>query len=166
MSTTRKVQIFEACVLSSLSCGLRTAHVGVVARRRIDGFHARSLCKILGVAHAYYSMVSNVEVFQKANQRPFSEMLLEHQKVFVGNIACGSSGPIRFSTFFPGILDSVDSSIERRRGRPRQTWTSELSKLALAVAGSRDRLIYMLLGDASLARWRSVVQAHCRRQVC
>ena len=52
LSRARKLGIFESCVLSVLVYGSKTAWFGAVARRRLDGFHARCLRKNMGMPPA------------------------------------------------------------------------------------------------------------------
>ena len=164
LSISKKIRIFDACVLSSLGYSLKTTWFGVAARRRMDGFHARCLRKILGIPHAYYSRVSNAEVLRRADRQPFSTLLLEQQLLFFGGIASGDAGPIRDTMLVPGSLELVDSNAPRRCGRPRHTWAGEVLNRAVLAAGGAGNLQSILIDEPSLAKWRTVVRAHCRRQ--
>ena len=59
LSTSRKIVIFDACVMSKLLYALYTACLNQAERRRIDGFHARCLRTILKVAP--FSLLSSNE---------------------------------------------------------------------------------------------------------
>ena len=59
LSQAWKVRIFEACILSKLVYGLVTAVLNKLERRRLDGFQARCIRRILKVPPSYYSRISN-----------------------------------------------------------------------------------------------------------
>ena len=162
----RKLEIFEACVISTLMYGLRTSWFNKAARRRLDGFQARCLRKILRVPPSFYSRVPNSEVLRRADALPLSAKLLEQQLLFFGDAACRSPGPIRNCIFEPGTLNVVDETLPRRTGRPRNTWAGEVMKHSLKVAGGMHSLKRILLTERSIPEWRALVVAHCRRQPC
>ena len=68
LSRTRKLRIFNACIVSKLMYSLFAGCLNKCERRRLDGFHARCLRKIYRVPPAYVSRVSNAAVFAMAGQ--------------------------------------------------------------------------------------------------
>jgi len=164
LTLRRKLQIYEACVLSTLMYGLRTTWFNIAERRRLDGFQARCLRKILGIPHSYYSRVPNFDVLRRAEHRPLSIKLLEQQLIFFGDAVCRNSGPIRNSIFESGTLRLVDGTLPRRQGRPRNTWAGEVRKHAVSIAGGMNNLGRILLTERDIQEWRALVRAHCRRQ--
>ena len=64
-----KVRIYDACVVSSLTCGLQTAWPPVAARRRLDGFHAKCLRRICNIPPSFISHVSNADVLRSSHTR-------------------------------------------------------------------------------------------------
>ena len=98
LSVRRKVAVFEACVVSKLLYGLTSACLNKCEKRRIDGFQARCLRKIMKVAPAYWSRVSNQTVLARASSRPVSQQLLKHQLIYFGRIASRNpTDPVRDS---------------------------------------------------------------------
>ena len=58
----KKIEIFNACICSKLAYGLSTSIFTAKEIRRLDGFHARCLRKILKIAPSFYSHISNKTV--------------------------------------------------------------------------------------------------------
>ena len=103
--------------------------LGRVARRKLDGFHARCVRIILRIAPSYYSRVSNADVLKQMRAPTLSSMVLEQQLGYFGKLArrpssCGVRGII-----FQDDLSLKTFSVARRRGRPRLEWGNELFKV-------------------------------------
>jgi len=81
LGVQRKIRIFDACVVSKLLYGLQSACFNQAERRRLDGFYARSLRKILRLPPAYYRRVSNDIVLARARE-PLSARLLQQQMMY------------------------------------------------------------------------------------
>ena len=74
-------------------------------------------------------MVSIVSVFVRFM------ILLQRQLLLFGRIArMSNSAPMRHLVFLPHSLDLVKFS-NRRQGRPRNSWASEVHKRSLQIAG-------------------------------
>ena len=141
ISTRRKVQIFDACILAKLLYGLHVAWLNQTERRRLDGFHARCIRCILKIAPSYYSRVSNVTVWQRARTQCLSKRLLQQQLHYFWKLTVASSEhPCREYVFEDGATDLRRLSGIRRVGRPRMEWATEVHKHAVKVAGSQERL--------------------------
>ena len=150
-------RVYEACVLSRLLYGLQAAWLLKDARRRLDGFHAKCVRQILGIAPSYYSRVSNETVLKEMGAEQLSKTLHQRQLDYFGELARRPAAcPVR-CLIFNEDLSAKESSANRRRGRPRLTWSSEVRKLACQVAGSVDEMQAMVL-DKSV--WRAAVRAH------
>ena len=165
MSRRRKIQIFNACIVSKLLYSLFAACLNKAERQRLDAFQNRCLRRICRIPHAYYSRVSNAAVLNVAGQDKLSTHLARRQLVFMGQLARRpGSDPVRRSVFEPGTLDLRKLAGARRRGRPRQTWGHLVWKNALEVAGSHARLADYFRQDGGAAReWERAVKAwpHC-----
>ena len=77
-TTIKKSRIFEsfqALVTSKLMYSLNAAWLNKAERRRLDGFHARRLRKMLHIPPAFLTHISNKEVFQHAGQQPYTVQL-------------------------------------------------------------------------------------------
>ena len=105
-------------------------------RRRLDGFYARCLRRILRIPAAYYSRVSNQTVFGRAGVVPLTRQLARQQMLLLGQVArAPANDPLRRDTFVSDSLQLRISQYIRRVGRPRQNWTEELLKLGSQVFG-------------------------------
>ena len=124
---TRKVQMFNQCVVSGLLHGLGSAVLGKSNRRKLDGFQAGCLRQILHIPHAYYSRVSNRVVLERLHQKPLSEGLRhEQQKYKVELLQRELADPVRSAIFSQTGPDPRPLARKRRVGRPRLTWTASV----------------------------------------
>ena len=160
LSTRRKVQIFNSCVVSILMYGLRTTWLGVAERRRLDGFQARCLRKILKVPAAFISRVSNEAVRRQAATKPLSSELLKQQFQTFGSIAIRWNDPLRESIFVRGTITLIETQGVGRQGRPRHTWADQIKREAVKLAGSEARLEEILIQGSDLKIWNTLVSEH------
>ena len=91
VSRRDKVRYFEALVLSRLAYGLSTQWLVLAQRRRLDGFAARCLRRVLGIPPAFISRV-NASVFARAGVLRFSHQLLKQQLHFFGKVTLSPEG--------------------------------------------------------------------------
>ena len=77
INRTRKLQIYKGCVESTLMYGLHTCWLNKSQRRRLDGFQARCLRRLLGILPSFLSHVPNKDVLSAAGTAPLSTTLLE-----------------------------------------------------------------------------------------
>ena len=75
----RKLEIFNACVISKLTYNLHAIWLKSAERRHLDAFHVRCLRKIMKIPHAYLSHVTNQEVLRQARTHSISVTILERQ---------------------------------------------------------------------------------------
>ena len=154
--------MFNGCVVGKLLYCLHVAWLNVGELRRLDAFQAKCLRKITGISHSYWSRISNHEVRKTAGCAALSNVLKERQLLLMGKIARKPAGdPLRscvFSrdTYTPRVIDA------RRQGRPRKTWTREVYRESLQIAGSEQSLS-ALWQDSRQAKtdWRQKVRDHC-----
>jgi hypothetical protein len=107
-----------------------------LVRTRLDGFHCRCLRRILRIPAAYYSRVSNQEVWKRAGQECFSEGIARDQLLFLGKILAPNAVPaLKQSAFHVGTAPKTQQFI-RKVGRPRQTWVEQTLALATMMLGS------------------------------
>ena len=125
-----KLRYFDCFVLARLSYGLSSTWLVSAQRRRLDGFHARCLRRILRIPAAYISRVSNEEVRQRAGVIPLSETILKRQLYLLRKVAISPQGdPLREDTFRESSILPQAGRYVRKIGRPRQEWCSELLKV-------------------------------------
>ena len=107
-------------------------------RRRMDGFQARCLRRIMRIPNAYYSRISNKTVLERACLRPISERVLEQQMLTMGRIARGDLGAqVRNALLQQDSIQLTPLSGTRRVGRPRLTWRETVHKHCVQAAGRR-----------------------------
>ena len=84
----KKLDIFSACVISRLLYSLHTAWLRKAELRKIDGFQAKCLRKILGIQHAFYSHVRDETILQEADCSKLSTIIQRQQLLLLGRVAC------------------------------------------------------------------------------
>lgn len=83
----RKLEVFQACVVSKSMHSLHTAWLNKAERQCLDAFQARCLRRILKIPPSYVSRVSNETVLSIAGGCPLSHTLLQSQLLFYGHVA-------------------------------------------------------------------------------
>jgi len=163
IAKARKMTIFKACVLQRLLYCLDTTWLTASALRKLDGFQARCLRKILGIQHAYWSHVSNASVLQQAQEWPLSVVLKHRQLKLFGRIArMSNTSPLRQVTFESSSVEAKVWPGTKRRGRPRDAWAPCVRAFALQAAGGETELAGMLVNTAdAAARWSSAIRKYC-----
>ena len=159
--TKRKLTIFDACILSKLMYGLSSAVLTKVDRKRLDAFHAGCTRKIIRVAPAYHSRVSNHTVFERARTKPASRLLLKPQLSYFGRLALkDQSDPMRRCIFENDSLEPRKLLSKRRVARPRLEWSTEIRKHALQMMGGEASLKAALQPNSRLSKWNHQVYAY------
>ena len=159
LTRDRKKMFFEAFVVSKLLYGLETTWLLKAERVRLDGFYARCLRKLLGVAPAFVSRVSNKIVLHRFGAQPLSLQLLGRQLLYYGRLA----GQTNTSLPRNVALEASDVTprfwnMRRCVGRPRLRWTCCVFAFAVQVAGgSVDELRQLLLQSPQQTEWRERV---------
>ena len=150
----RKVQLLNAFIFSKLQYGLALMWQVKAQLRRLDGFHARCLRRVLGIPPAFISRISNQVVFQTAKSKPLSEQLLHRQLLIIGRAARAPvDHPIRLDTFVGDGLAPQVGRFVRKVGRPRQEWTTEVLKAGSRKFGGAARF-EGLLRSTDEKQWR------------
>jgi hypothetical protein len=161
ISRRQKVRYLQSIIVSKLLYGLSSVWLVTAQRRRLDGFHARCLRRLLRIPASYVSRVSNAEVLVRAGVRPLSEQLLLQQLCLFGKAARASEGsPMRVDTFRAGGIKPVIGHFIRKRGRPRQDWTNELLKVARNVARASGTTLEGLIENE--VNWKTAVHRFCQ----
>ena len=166
ITVQRKVQIFEAVVLSKLLCSLEALTFNKAMLQKLDAFQGRCLRRLTRIPHSMISHVTNASVLWKAGAQRLSNRLLERQLRLFGRVACmPASSPLRTVTFEECQALPLERSCPRRRGRPKMTWSKQVHALALRVAGnSQEALDQMLMSPSDLQKWYAQVKAFCASQ--
>ena len=84
---------------------------------------------MLGIPAAYYSRVSNNQVFDKAGVLPLTDQVLQRQLVLLGKAARSPSDSlVRRCVFIDDSLCPQVGRFVRRVGRPRFDWASQVMR--------------------------------------
>jgi len=156
LSVARKLQIFQAVVLSRLLYGLSSAWLNVSEMRRLNGFQARCLRKALRIKPSYASRISNAIVLQRAGQTVLGRQLLRQQLLLYGRVARAlGSNVLRSLTFIPGTVQPATDRYVRRVGRPRNECAGMLQKESSKMSERWSTIIH------NQSMWRQAVLKYC-----
>ena len=130
LAASRKLQLFDACILSKLRYEISSAWLLKSDRRRLDGFQARCLRTILGILPSYVSRISNARVRQLAGQEIFSDTLQRLQLKLLDDVlhSPDRAAP-RDVAFVPGTETPRTATLVRKVGSPMQNWPEQLLAL-------------------------------------
>ena len=157
----RKIEIFNACVVTKLTYGLESAWLNKLECRRLDAYQNRCLRKICKVGPSYYSRVSNEEVLRLSGQTPLSHRLLMQQLHLYGRIArLPNEDPVRKSVLNTGDIQPKTAQFRRRQGRPRKCWARQVFNFALKAAQGLPELRRQLCTAAPTTLWKDTVQRY------
>ena len=145
----RRLELFNAIVLSRLKYGVASAWLSTSDLRRLDGFHASCLRSMLRIAPAYFSRVSNNTVREKVKQPPLSATIRALQLQLLGQVITNPDKHVLKEVAFHGeLLVPTTAAFVRRVGRPRQNWTEQLVGL-----------VKQSVGSLTLHRWTQVTSS-------
>ena len=164
LSKKRKLEIYNACIVSKLMYCLSTAWLNKSDLRKLDAFHVRCLRRLSGIKPSFISRVSNVEVLSQLKCQLLSCTLLQQQLNYISNLARQRQGHVlRDFLFEPNSIILRPREGVRKRGRPRKSWARELHWQALQIAGGSQNNLASLWADTPVARqrWQQAVRAHC-----
>ena len=137
--------------VSRLMYSLHTAWLCKADLRKIDAFQARCLRSILGIPHSFKSRVRNETVLQEAGTEKFSIILWRAQ--------LPREDVMRTCIFHDGTFQPRWHDGLRKRGRPKQTWPSEVLRMALDMCGDRLNLETIIWNQTSTV-WRHKVHTY------
>ena len=162
ISVAFKLIVFTSCVIQKLLYSLETAWLNKNTLRKLDGFYAKCLRSILKISPSYISRVTNHYVLQQFNVPPLSRVLLQRQLLLFGRIARMSNESVVRDSIFEHNNVAIKSNIHRKRGRPRNTWSNEVAKVAHEVAHDTD------LHEAvkNQMSWHKSVKSFCSVHPC
>jgi len=123
-------------------------------RRRVDGFYARCLRRILGISHSFYSRVSNKVVYERAGTIPLTQQLAKQQLNLLSTVARSAAGsPLRRNTFMGDSFQPTTTCIchyIRKVGRPPTNWTGSVLQEGSTHFGSQQALFNLI----SACQWQ------------
>ena len=125
----RKVQLFEALILSKLRYATASAWLLKAELRRLDGFQASCLRQILKVPSPYISRVSNKKILELSNAQKLSCTIQDQQQqLFEKVLSSPAKKQQRQATFIKDTAVPLTRRYVQRVGRPRQNWADECAK--------------------------------------
>ena len=107
--------------------------------------------------------MSNETVYQRAQTKQFSSILLQHQLVFFGKIAAGPHDALRALLLEKDSVTQVGPPGPRCRGRPRDTWISKMLVHASLAAGGETALATTLLKNYTDRSWKRQIHDYTTR---
>ena len=127
--------------------------------RRLDGFVARCLRRVLGIPAAFISRVSNATVLARAGLMQFTTQLLKQQCLMLGKVAFTPEGSLlRKNVFVAASIMPQIGRFKLKVGRPKQHWTAEVMKAARARLGfARCNSLLEDSSHGAYSRWRKAV---------
>ena len=137
---------FHALVIPNLMYALDVIWLNQCQRKRLDSFYVGCIRQIVKIQHAYYSRISNEDILKAAHSSPFSLLLICNQLKSFGRIASlDYHNCVREMIFEPNDSFTLrSSSFQRKQGRPRLSWASEVFKIAIQVSSSIHHLQSLL----------------------
>ena len=151
ITRTRKVYLYVSLIESRLLYSLSSCCFTAADLRRLDGFQARCLRKLVGIAPSYISRVPNSEVLRIACHPKASTLLADQQVALLGKVLrAPEHSLLHRSAMIPGTLQPATSKYVRRVGRPRREWVTTVMQIAHCRAPAQE--LYPLAQDGH--RWR------------
>ena len=136
VSRRRKLTLLDSLVFSKLRYASSSAWLSKSDLRRLDGFQANCLRKVLGIPSAYFSRVSNDRVRNLTGQGKFSTTVRKAQLKLLGDVLTNPDKALLKKVAFHGdTLVPETAAFVRRVGRPRQNWTEQLLGMTRDAAG-------------------------------
>ena len=131
VSIRSKLQYFNVFIVVKLRYGLATVWLVTAQRRRLDGFVARCVRRILRIPSAFMSRVSNAVVLKWAGLKPFCSTVVEASFCFAtgGGVGCARP-PLETRHFCGWNAHATDRLL------CAQSWTTT-ARLDVAVAQGR-----------------------------
>ena len=160
ISRQRKVQVYDACIVSNLLYGVETIWLNKGDKQRLDAFHYSCLRKCLGIPHSYVSHITNESVLQQAGGKTLSSRILIRQLALFARYARMEPSAItRQYLFADGTLEPRRWDGRKRRGRPRNSWVKSVHALALSLVGGQREVLQRMMLNTSQARneWNNLV---------
>ena len=139
-----KFIVFQACIIQKLLYSLESAWLNKALLRQLDGFYCRCLRQILKISPSFISRVSNRYVLEKFSSMSLSDLLLRRQLKLFGDVVRLPPCVLRRTVFKDHSIDLIDHH-QRRRGRPRNSWASELLKHVRIIAANAHSDIMQII---------------------
>ena len=154
IASNRKVEVFKSLIQSKLMCALASAWLAQGHFRKMDGFQAYALRKILGVPPSYGARARNKKIRDWAKVEPLSKTALASQLRLLGLVLFDpDKDELRKATFADRTHVPLTQVFVRKVGRPKHNWTEQLLDRVRTSAGA-TRLAKAM---ESRLEWEAVV---------
>ena len=154
LRTARKLRLYCSMVETKLLYGLSCCCFTVAQQRRLNGFQAKCLRRIVGIKPSFISRITNKEVLRRVGHVDATTLLSQMQLQLLGKVLrAPATSQLRAAAFTPGTLQSATSRYVRRVGRPRREWVPTVMADATRLARPHD--LQTLALDQS--RWKSTM---------
>ena len=133
ITTSRKVAIYQSCIVSKVLHSLESLWLLKADRDRIDAFHSNCIRRILRIPHSFISRVSNQVVLEKAGVGRLSSLLERRQVALFKRIQQLPADNVLRSLVCNPSGEPVLWCQRRRQGRPRQVWAHSVHKVLESI---------------------------------
>ena len=150
--------MFTACVVQRLLYGLDSAWLNKKLLSKLNGFYCRCLRRILKISPSHISRVSNAYVLQQFQSKSLSHILLYRQLILFGKIArMPDNAVMRKCVFKPQSIDLIVNH-DRKQGRPRNAWATELHKQSLLICADSSLENIIMQKE----KWQHSIKSHIK----
>ena len=127
ISKSRKLQIFDAVIMSKLRYSVASACLLKRDLRRLDGFQANAIRRMLGIKPSFISRVSNARVLAMARSQTISSQCAKLQTDLLQKILSDpTKEELRRAPFKAGTDTPITRQFVMRVGRPRHNWATQV----------------------------------------
>uniref|UniRef100_A0A0B7BSE8 Reverse transcriptase domain-containing protein n=2 Tax=Arion vulgaris TaxID=1028688 RepID=A0A0B7BSE8_9EUPU len=141
-----KIQIYRACVISSLLYGSETWTAYSRHERRLNIFHLRCLRKIMNIR--WYDKITNSEVLQRANLPSIMGMLSSRRLRWLGHVRRMETCRIPKQMLFCELSEG-----KRHQGRPllrcKDVWKASMKNFSIGPSTweklADDRVVWKVI---------------------
>ena len=149
---TRKLEVFEACVVSRLLYSLQACWMSSAELSRIDAFYCKCLRRILRIPPSFVSRVPNSVIYARTGRSPLRYKLLQSQLGLFGHVArLSGEDALRQCLLTQNDVRPAIFNF-RSRGGQKHTWINEVFKKAFQVAGDLVTLRRIILNKLEWTR--------------
>jgi len=156
LTRKRRLAIFSSMVETKLYYALSCCCLNVAQKRRLNGFQAKCLRQIMGIAPSFISRVSNKEVLKRAAHLEATTSLEQSQLQLLGKVLrAPATSQLHLCAFSPGTLQPATSHYVRRVGRPKKEWVPTVIAKAAGRVGVQS--LQTLANDP--VRWKAAMSS-------
>ena len=155
----RKLQIFNACIVSKALYGLDSIWLLKHQLRKLDAFYCSCLRKIAAVPPSMFSRVSNADVLRRLHATPLSQTLRRRQLVFYRRLVhLPEEDFLRMVAIEPHDYTPRNWNPKRRVGRPCERWCKCVYEMGLKSFNNDVLLFHDHLASPDPFHWRTLVR--------